>query len=840
MRPVRFPVRPKIFLSSAGFATIVLLRLPAEGISCMRRLSMLYEARDMTEGTTQYVGRIAEELRIQPQQVAAVAALLAEDATIPFIARYRKEATGSLDEVAVAAIRDRLEQLAELDKRREAILSSLEERNLLTPELRAAVEAAPTMAVLEDIYLPFRPKRRTRATIAREKGLEPLAFMLLAQNNIDPAGEARAFVSEEKNVLSVEDALAGARDILAEMASEEARCRALMRELYLREGVIRSRVTAEDKKESGAKFRDYFDWGEPVEKAPSHRVLAMFRGESESVLSIEIAPPEDHAHRILEAEWVKASNAASAQVLEAVRDGYKRLLGPSMETETRAELKKRADETAIHVFAENLRELLLAPPLGQKRVLAIDPGIRTGCKVVCLDAQGQLLHTDIIYLQQSDRQTKEAEQKLQALVKQFEVEAIAIGNGTAGRETELFVRGLELPRPVTIVMVNESGASIYSASDAAREEFPDQDITVRGSVSIGRRLMDPLAELVKIDPKSIGVGQYQHDVDQKLLKRGLDDVVMSCVNGVGVEVNTASRQLLTYVSGLGPQLAGNIVKFRNENGPFAARTQLKKVPRLGPKAFEQCAGFLRIRDGKNPLDSSAVHPESYEIVDQMAKDLGCTVMDLMRNASLREKIDISRYVTDKVGLPTLTDILNELAKPGRDPREQFEAFSFAEGVTTMDDLKPGMKLPGIVTNVTAFGAFVDIGVHQDGLVHVSQLADQFVKNPADHVKVHQRVMVTVVEVDIPRKRISLSMKSASGSGAAPARPSGSGPQQATVHKAGQGGRPGSDRQPRGQHPGDRPRHAGGPGPKEKRPVPPAKPQKSNWFTEAMNAAKKKK
>lgn len=782
---------------------------------------------------TSHVERIAAELKLEPRQVGAVSTLIAEGGTVPFIARYRKEATGSLDEVAVAAIRDRLEQLAELDKRRESILASLEERSLLTPELRAAVEAAPTLSVLEDVYLPYRPKRRTRATIAREKGLEPLADILLAQGNIDPAGEARAFVSEEKQVASAEEALAGARDIIAERVSEDSATRARMRELYLKRGVIRSRLAAKEKEEPGAKFRDYFDWSEPLEKAPSHRVLAMFRGESEEFLSLEIAPPEDDAHRQLESHWVKGSNPASRQVLEAVHDSYKRLLGPSMETEARQELKGRADEAAIQVFADNLRELLLSPPLGQKRLLAIDPGIRTGCKIVILDRQGQLLHTDLIFLQQSERQTREAAEKLKELVRRFEIEAVAVGNGTAGRETETFVRGLGLPASVLIVMVNESGASIYSASDVAREEFPDQDITVRGAVSIGRRLMDPLAELVKIDPKSIGVGQYQHDVDQKALRRGLDDVVVSCVNGVGVEVNTASRQLLTYVSGLGPQLAGNIVSYRNDNGPFRSRTELKKVPRLGPKAFEQCAGFLRVRDGKNPLDASAVHPESYPIVDQMARDLGCTVADLMRDAALRARIDLNRYVTDKVGLPTLTDILDELAKPGRDPREQFESFSFAEGVSKLDDLKPGMRLPGVVTNVTAFGAFVDIGVHQDGLVHVSQLSDQFVKNPADVVKVHQKVMVTVVEVDAPRKRIALSMKSSPG--AAPA-PRDKGP------AAAEGRERGEKRDSRGPAPGRTPNQPARPAQgsrREERPAPPPRKNPNNWFTEALDAAKKK-
>jgi len=749
-----------------------------------------------------HVIKIATELKLNVMQVMATAKLLEEDATVPFIARYRKEATGSLDEVQITAIRDRLVQLMELDTRREAILKSLEERNLLTDELKVKIGAAQTLAVLEDIYLPFRPKRRTRATIAKEKGLELLADLLWAQGPIDPAQEAAAFVNTEKGVESAEDALAGARDIIAERVSEDQSARAKMREFFNEKGIFISRAI-EEKKEEGIKFKDYFEWDEPVATAPSHRVLAMMRGEKEGILALRVAPPEDEAVSILNLLFVKGTGAASQQVKEAIQDGYKRLLQSSMETEIRVEAKKRADAEAIRVFAENLRELLLAPPLGQKNILGIDPGFRTGCKIVCLDRQGKLLHHDVIF-----PDNPKAKLTIMALCERFSIEAIAIGNGTASRETQSFVKSIGLPESILVVMVNESGASIYSASDVAREEFPDQDVTVRGAVSIGRRLMDPLAELVKIDPKSIGVGQYQHDVDQTALKRSLDDVVSSCVNNVGVEVNTASRQLLTYVSGLGPQLAGNIINFRNENGPFKTRQDLKKVPRLGPKAFEQAAGFLRIRDAENPLDASAVHPESYGIVDTMAKDLGCTVLDLMRNDDLRKKIDLKKYMSDKVGLPTLNDIMAELAKPGRDPRDKFEAFQFAEGVEKIEDVKPGMKLPGVVTNVTAFGAFVDIGVHQDGLVHISQLSDQFVKDPSEVVKVHQKVMVTVVEVDMARKRIGLSMKSnPDKSTQAPAKPS-----------------------------SDRP--AGRPGKPQSRPQP-AAPKLGGWFSAALEQAKKK-
>ena len=704
-----------------------------------------------------HLSKIAQELSLNSKQVQATADLLNEGGTVPFIARYRKEATGSLDEVAITTIRDRLNQLMELDKRREAILKSLEERGQLTDELKEKILSAETMVVLEDIYLPYRPKRRTRATVAKEKGLEPLAQRLFTQEEMDPIAEASAFVDPEKGVESAEDALAGARDIIAEWINEDQVARARMRDFYSSKAVFKSKVILE-KATEGIKYKDYFDWEEPVSSAPSHRILAMRRGEKEGFLTLRVLPPEDEALSILEPLFVRGNGAASEQVRMALQDSYKRLLSSAMETEIRLATKKRADEEAIKVFAENLRQLLLAPPLGQKNVLAIDPGFRTGCKVVCLDRQGKLLHHETIYPFQSEKATADAGSKIREMCDRFSIEAIAVGNGTAGRETEAFIRSLDLSKAIQLVMVNESGASVYSASEVAREEFPDQDVTVRGAVSIGRRLMDPLAELVKIDPKSIGVGQYQHDVDQGSLKNSLDDVVISCVNHVGVEVNTASKQLLTYVSGLGPQLARGIVEYRNQYGPFRSRDALKKVPRLGPKAFEQAAGFLRIRDGENPLDRSAVHPESYPIVNAMARDLGCSVLDLMREEKLRRKIDLKQYISDKVGLPTLNDILLELAKPGRDPREQFESFHFAEGVEKLEDVKPGMRLPGIVTNVAAFGVFVDIGVHQDGLVHISELSNRFIKNPAEVVKVHQKVMVTVLDVDLERRRISLTMK----------------------------------------------------------------------------------
>jgi protein Tex len=709
--------------------------------------------------TELHTTRVAGELGVQPWQINAIDKLFTEGATVPFIARYRKEATGSLDEVVITKVRDRLAQLVELDKRREAILKSLEERSLLTDELKQAIQAAETLTALEDIYLPYRPKRRTRATIAREKGLEPLAVLILAQDNAtDPVLAGEAYINAEKGVNSADEALAGARDIIAETVNEDAEVRQAMRRLFSQEGILTS-VVVKDKEEAAAKYRDYFELKAPVIRMPGHRVLALLRGEAEELLKITIRPPEEKASLLLTGSFVKGQNPAAEQVRSAVADSYERLLAPSIETDVRQAMKERADAEAIGVFARNLHELLMAPPLGQKTVLAIDPGYRTGCKLVCLDPQGKLLFNTTIYPTTSPKQAEEAGKILVNLIKQFKIEAIAIGNGTASRDTETFVRSLSLPESIVVVQVNESGASIYSASEVAREEFPDYDITVRGAVSIGRRLVDPLAELVKIDPKSIGVGQYQHDVDQGKLKQSLNDTVMSCVNAVGIEVNTASKELLTYVSGLGPTLGKNIVEYRNENGPFKSRTGLKKVPRLGPKAFEQAAGFLRIRDAKNPLDTSAIHPENYDVVTRMAADLNCSVQELMQNAELRRKIVPEKYASETVGLPTLTDILTELGKPGRDPRSKFEVFNFAPGIDSIEKLTPGMKLPGIVTNVTNFGAFVDIGVHQDGLVHVSKLADRFVKNPNDIVKVQQKVEVTVLEIDVPRKRITLSMQS---------------------------------------------------------------------------------
>ena len=704
-----------------------------------------------------HASQIAAELNLQSKQVTATINLLDEGGTVPFIARYRKEVTGTLDEVAIAAIRDRLSQLRELDKRREAILKSLKEQEKLTPALEGQVKKAATLSELEDIYLPYKPKRKTRASMAREKGLEPLATQLWEQGAEDPETLAKGFIDAEKEVNSEEEALQGARDIMAEMINESAEARSRMRRLFERQSALKSRVFP-GKEAEAQKYRDYFEWEEPVSKAPSHRVLAMRRGESEMMLMLDMYPPEEEAQLLLDKLFLKGNGKASKQVEMAIRDGYKRLLAPSMETELRMNTKKRADEEAIEVFAKNLKELLMAAPLGSKRTMAIDPGFRTGCKLVCLDRQGKLLHFEAIFPNEPQKQFSRASATVAHLCEKFEIEAIAIGNGTASRETESFVKKIGLPSTIQVVVVNESGASIYSASEIARNEFPDQDVTVRGAVSIGRRLMDPLAELVKIDPKSIGVGQYQHDVDQRALKQSLDDVVMSCVNGVGVEVNTASEQLLTYVAGLGPQLAKNIVAHRDANGPFKDRKAIKKVARLGDKAFEQAAGFLRIRNANNPLDSSAVHPEAYGVVAQMAKDLNCQITDLVKDANLRKQLDLKRYVTEAIGMPTLKDILEELAKPGRDPREQFEAFSFAEGVNHMEDLKTGMKLPGIVTNVTNFGAFVDIGVHQDGLVHISHLKDGYVSNPADVVTVQQKVQVTVLEVDVARKRISLSMK----------------------------------------------------------------------------------
>lgn len=709
------------------------------------------------ENLARWTDQISKEVSQPLKNVRAVAELLAEGSTIPFISRYRKEMTGSMDEVMIATIRDRIDQLRELDKRREAVISSIEKQDKLTPELMGLIVNAQTLAELEDIYLPYRPKRKTRASVAKEKGLEPLAVKIFEQEKFNLDDFAQSFISSEKGVADLQEALDGARDIIAEWISENPEARKKLRELFWSEGTVASKVF-KGKETDGQKFKDYFEWSEPIAKAPSHRLLALRRGEKEGFLALDIVPAEESAISLLERQFVKGNNAAAEQVTLAVKDSYKRLLRPSLETEIRMESKMKADEEAIKVFASNLKELLLSAPLGQKNVLALDPGFRSGCKVVCLDRQGKLIHHDVIYPHEPQREAAKSAMLIKSLCEKYEIEAIAIGNGTASRETESFVKAIGLSNKIIIVMVNESGASVYSASDVAREEFPDKDVTVRGAVSIGRRLVDPLAELVKIDAKSIGVGQYQHDVDQSKLKQGLDDVVISCVNSVGVEVNTASKELLSYVSGLSPALAKNIVEYRNQHGPFKSRESLMKVSRFGEKVFEQAAGFLRIHEAENPLDSSSVHPESYPIVNQMAKDLNCSIKDLMTSAELRKQLDLKKYITEKTGLPTLTDILTELEKPGRDPRKVFEVFNFTDGVNTIADLKVGMSLPGIVTNVTNFGAFVDIGVHQDGLVHISHLADKFIKDPKEAVSVQQKVKVTVVEVDVERKRIGLSMK----------------------------------------------------------------------------------
>lgn len=701
---------------------------------------------------------IAAELKLPAHRIANTLKLLQGGATIPFISRYRKEATGGLDEVQIGDIQTRYEKLCELSKRKETVLSTIEEQGKLTPELKARISACWNATELEDIYLPFKPKRKTRAEAARAKGLEPLALLLMMQKENNLAAKVRNFVKGE--VKDEEDALKGARDILAEQISEDERSRNLMRNQFQRQALIQSKVVkGKEAEEASAKYRDYFDFCEPLKKCSSHRLLALRRGESEGVLKVSIFPEdEDMCNERLQRLFVRANNECAHQVKEALTDAYKRLLKPAIETEFAALSKEKADEEAIRVFAENLRQLLLAPPLGQKRVMGIDPGFRTRCKVVCLDAQGTLLHNEAIYPHPPKSEYAQAARKIVKLVEQYKIEAIAIGNGTASRETEQFVTSQRYDREVQVFVVSEDGASIYSASKTAREEFPDYDVTVRGAVSIGRRLMDPLAELVKIDAKSIGVGQYQHDVDQTKLKASLDQTVESCVNLVGVNVNTASKHLLTYVSGLGPTLAQNIVDYRTENGPFESRRQLLKVPRMGAKAYEQCAGFLRIPQAKNPLDNSAVHPESYPIVEQMAKDLNCTVADLIKDKELRSKIDLKKYVTDTVGLPTLTDILQELDKPGRDPRQKIQVFEFDKNVRTLDDLQEGMELPGIVTNITNFGCFVDIGIKENGLVHVSQLADRFVSNPADVVRIHQHVRVKVMSIDHERKRIQLTMK----------------------------------------------------------------------------------
>lgn len=703
----------------------------------------------------QYIDYIAQKLALAMGQVSNTLSLFNEGATVPFISRYRKEMTGSLDEVAVGKIKELKERFDELDKRKETVLKSIEAQEALSPELEKKITATLDANELEDLYLPYKPKRRTRATIARERGLEPLAKIMMKQFESNPEGRARQFLSDE--VDSADAALAGARDIIAEWVNENQVARTIVRTLVERTGYIHSRVV-KGKEEEGFKYRDYFDWREPLKKCASHRMLAMRRGEKEGILKLTIVPDEEQVSHKLDRLFVKGNQASSAEVHRAVEDGYKRLLGPSIENESFGTSKERADNEAIDVFATNLRQLLLAPPLGQKRVLAIDPGYRTGCKVVCLDEQGSFQHYETIFPHKPQQETKLAARKLESLIHTYKIESVAIGNGTASRETEAFVKRLHLERDIQVFVVSEDGASIYSASKVARDEFPQFDVTVRGAISIGRRLLDPLAELVKIDPKSIGVGQYQHDVDQKLLQKSLDSVVEVCVNQVGVNLNTASKHLLTYVSGLGPTLAQNIVDYRTEHGPFASRRRLKDVPRMGPKAFEQSAGFLRIPGAKDPLDNSAVHPESYSIVKQMAKDMGCSVTDLIADDGLRSKVRVEKYVTSEVGMPTLNDILKELSKPGLDPRSDIKLFEFAEGIYKMEDLELGMELPGIVTNITKFGAFVDVGIKQDGLVHISELANRFVSDPNEIVKLHQHVMVKVLEVDIPRKRVNLSMK----------------------------------------------------------------------------------
>lgn len=704
-----------------------------------------------------YPDKIAKELGLQIQQVANTIYLLDSGGSIPFISRYRKELTGELDEIEITKIRDRLNQLRELDKRRESIIVSISEQGKLTPELEKLLHQATTMAELEDIYLPYKPKRKTRASIAKAKGLEPLAELIYAQDYFDIDAKASEFIDPEKGVNDIEEAIAGACDIIAEWINENQNVRSRVRFLFERESFISSKVV-KGKEIEGRNYKTYYEVKEPLTKSASHRILAMFRGENEGFLKISIEPIEEKALEIIDKNILKANNRAGLLVKDTIRDAYKRLLQPSMETEMRQLAKQRADDEAIRVFAANLKQLLLAPPLGHKTVLAIDPGFRSGCKVVILDNNGKLLHNETIYPHPPQNEMKQAINKIENLVDAYKVEAIAIGNGTAGRETEQFIRRIKFKRDILAIIVNESGASVYSASSVAREEFPDYDVTVRGSVSIGRRLMDPLAELVKIDPKSIGVGQYQHDINQTALQKSLEDVVVSCVNSVGVDLNTSSKELLTHVSGVGPVLAKNIVDTRNNNGAFASRNDLKKVPRFGDKAFEQAAGFLRIRNAENPLDASAVHPESYDIVARMAKSVNCTISELMTNSELRKQIKLTDFITDTVGMPTLRDIMEELAKPGRDPRKKFDLFEFDKNVHDMKDLIPGMELPGIVTNITAFGAFVDIGVHQDGLVHISQLANRFVSNPNEVVVLNQKVKVKVVDVDIERKRIQLSMK----------------------------------------------------------------------------------
>ncbi|WP_455382391.1 Tex family protein [Salinispira pacifica] len=731
------------------------------------------------------VERVAQTVGVAPKAASATIELFNEGATVPFIARYRKERTGGLDETQIVAIRDTLARLEELEKRRDSILGSLSEQGVLTPELERAVRQAETLAALEDLYLPYRPKKRTRATAARERGLEPLAELILLRDTADPRRQAEPFVSEEKDVATVDDAIAGACDIIAERIAEDSQTRAALRSLYSEAAVLRSRrapraagrAAGQTRKEGTPrkgddahgeeKYRDYYEWSEPAARAPSHRILAVLRGAAEKELVVHASPPEERALTLLSRWWAPGGNEKCSLVRRAAEDGYGRLLEPALENELISQLKQRADVEAVRVFAANLRELLMAPPLGGRPVLAVDPGFRTGCKLACLDAQGNLRHFETVYPLEPHNKTAEAASAIRRLAEQYRFEAIAVGNGTGGREMISFCRGLGLD--LIITMVNESGASVYSASAAAREEFPDQDVTVRGAISIGRRLMDPLAELVKIDPKSIGVGQYQHDVDQKMLRSALQDVVESCVNAVGVEVNTASVQLLSAVAGLSERIARSIISYRTERKGIRNRMELTQVKGLGERTFEQCAGFLRIRGGENVLDQSGVHPESYGVVEAMAKDLGATPQELMQRPELRRRVELATYVTETVGMPTLKDIMSELEKPGRDPRSRFEAAEFSENVHELGDLSPGMQLPGIVTNVTAFGAFVDVGVHQDGLVHISELADRYVKEPAEIVRTGQPVTVTVLSVDTVRKRVSLSMKSDAAGRAVAAR-----------------------------------------------------------------------
>ncbi len=703
-----------------------------------------------------HIQTIAKELNISEKQVKSTLALFNQGATIPFVARYRKEATGGLDEVQLATIRDRKEKLEETDKRRGSILKTLEENEQLTPQLEKQLADAQTLSELEDIYLPYRPKRKTRASMAHEKGLEPLAKILMAQQTRNIQLAAQKYINNDLGVETVDQALAGARDIVAEWINENRYVRASLRRLFNRDATIKSEII-KGKDDDAGKFKNYFDFEELLRRSPSHRILAMFRGENEGFLRIKIIPLEKDAIQIIEKRILKSNGSATEQVKIAIKDAYKRMLQPSLETEFRGVAKEKADEKAMAVFADNLRQLLMSPPLGQKTVLAIDPGFRTGCKIVCLDKLGNLQHNETIYPHPPQNEVKQSINKIESLVDAYKIEAIAIGNGTAGRETERLVKYLRFKNDVIAVMVNESGASVYSASSVARAEFPQYDVTVRGSVSIGRRLMDPLSELVKIDPKSIGVGQYQHDINQGRLARSLEDTVVSCVNAVGVEANTASKELLSYVSGIGPSLAQNIIDYRNENGAFKSKVELKNVKRFGLKAFEQAAGFLRIRQSKNPLDQSAVHPESYHIVESMARELGVEIKDIMSSEDIRKKIDIKKFVSHNAGMPTLKDIMDELAKPGRDPREKFGVFQFAEGVNSINDLKEGMELPGIITNITAFGAFVDVGVHQDGLVHKSKIKDAYVNDPGEHLKLNQRIKVKVESIDLQRKRIQFTM-----------------------------------------------------------------------------------